>query len=385
LSTSGGESSTQDVSEEDSTWLKGKADDFYRRGDLESAVNAYSSAIDAALELVPPPIEVLLGCYSNRSLAHLRLDRVTEARLDCSAALSYFRPPPPTSATGSNDGPAENHPVSQDVTGALSTDPYGSSPKGKALFVKLLLRRGMCNCRLGLFGEASADYQEAHDAVLTELPSGSAVRSVGNSPNPHFEADAISRDLKSLRRLMTCDGLKKEADKLFSEGDVAGAWAKYSSALEVLDRHVGCWSNRAACSVALGDLPGCVADCTTALRLLNCVHDEDEQGHVLVNPESRRGGGGGPTVSLSPTSGLSSNLDMLSAVLPPVGSEKHMSWILKTLLRRAVVYVQLGQLDEAISDYGFALSLDPSNEALKSDITKLTNLRAAKGSQTPNT
>ena len=47
------------VDEEDPTWLKAKGDDFFRGGDYRSAINAYSSALDAD--------EHMIGCYANRA------------------------------------------------------------------------------------------------------------------------------------------------------------------------------------------------------------------------------------------------------------------------------------------------------------------------------
>ena len=50
-------------------------DDFYRGGDYRSALNVYSAAIDADDHMV--------ACYANRSACYLKLDMLTECRLDC--------------------------------------------------------------------------------------------------------------------------------------------------------------------------------------------------------------------------------------------------------------------------------------------------------------
>jgi regulator of sirC expression with transglutaminase-like and TPR domain len=64
---------------------------------------------------------------------------------------------------------------------------------------------------------------------------------------------------------------------------------------------------------------------------------------------------------------------MLSAILPPVGSEKRVKWITTTILRRGAAYAQQGHLDKAVSDYSYASGINPDNAALKSDVNKMKN------------
>ena len=59
------------------------------------------------------------------------------------------------------------------------------------------------------------------------------------------------------------------------------------------------------------------------------------------------------------------------------GSEKRKSWTLKTLSRRAAAYLQLQDIDNAIKDFGSAVGIDPTNEALKSDLNKLNIMKSA--------
>ena len=66
---------------------------------------------------------------------------------------------------------------------------------------------------------------------------------------------------------------------------------------------------------------------------------------------------------------------MLSAILPPPGSDKRKAWKLKTLARRGAALAQLCRWDEAVADYAAASSLDPSDGNLRSDLTKLMNRR----------
>ena len=70
----------------DPTWLKGKGDDFFRAGDVRSAINAYSAAIDAD--------EDLTSCYSNRAACYLKLGMFVECEVDCNTAVKQIKEDP---------------------------------------------------------------------------------------------------------------------------------------------------------------------------------------------------------------------------------------------------------------------------------------------------
>ena len=222
----------QDVSEEDPSWLKGKGDDFFRGGDVKSAINAYSAALDVD--------EDFLACYSNRAACYLKLGQLSDCIHDCTAALGLYdkmedssRPPSTTKA-------------------------------------KLHLRRGAAACNLGNYEDAGEDYRAGQKA-LTGI-EGAASEAL---------ATQIDGDLVVLDRLVKVDTLKKMGDKEFSEGNIDAASGIYSEALGVVSVHVGCISNRSACKLAAGDLQGCIDDCSAALSVLELSVGEGQSGAGL--------------------------------------------------------------------------------------------------------
>ncbi len=206
----------KDISEEDPTWLKAKGDDFFRSGDVRSALNAYSSALDID--------ETMVSCYSNRSACYLKLNMFDECRLDCSDGIKH-----------------------------LTTEQADSD---KNMLIKLLMRRGAAACQLGNFTDSLTDYQDA----LRHSQSNSGSDAI---------AASLVEDIQRLELLVTADKLKKEADFAFSENKLTDAIDKYSDAIALIPVHVGCISNRATCKIALKDYQGCIDDCTVALDLLS--------------------------------------------------------------------------------------------------------------------
>jgi dyslexia susceptibility 1 candidate gene 1 protein len=303
-----------DVSEEDPHWLKGKGDDFFRSSDFKSALNAYSAAIDAD--------ENMTVCYNNRSACYLKLKMFVECRLDCIKAIELLQC-------------------------EIEINPDDNCINESQL-VKMLIRRGAASSQLGNFQEALTD----HMVALENLVANDKIVVKG------VNAESLAVDIDRLKSLVKVDTLKKEADYILSEGKISEAAAKYTESLELISVHVGCLSNRAACKISLGDFQGCVDDCAVALDVLAI---DLSEGNVS-----------------SQYSGKSSSLNMLSFILPEIGSEKRKTWVIKTILRRAAAYVRLNDLDEALNDYNTAASLDPENQTLKSDINKLNSFRENK-------
>lgn len=299
-----------DITEQDPSWLKAKGDDFYRGGDVRSAINAYSSAIEAD--------EDMIACYSNRSACYLRLGMDQDCKEDCTVAMQKLE---------KQRGP-DSELASADT----------------AMMVKLLLRRGVAQCRLGQMVAALADYV-ASCAILVGH-GGEQIQVAGVS------LDTVQDDIKRLKRIVAADEKKTEADLAFSNSDPSKAQALYSEAIEYLPEHVACLSNRSACKIALGDLTGCIEDCTKAIDLLQAgvQHSANEQ--------------------LS-----DSMLSMLHAIIPPAGSEKRKQWLLKSLVRRGAIYAQLNDLVSAARDYSLAVSLDPENKDLQADLQNIINAR----------
>lgn len=379
-----------DVTEEDPNWLKAKGDDFFRSGDIRSALEAYSSAIDADPNMT--------ACYSNRSACFLKLNMLKDCVMDCSEAIKQLQLEESLDqSSGSN---------TSSTTNALTSDGIAISA-GTASLVKLLSRRAFAYCPLGMYAEALADYEGAvrrvdkaiessttsssHSSTSssTSINSSDSTSSVvgGGSSGPimvgTINTTTLRADLARIVLLNEADQLKKQGDSILGQGEVAKAAEKYTEALARISVHVGCLSNRSACKMALGDIAGCVADCDEALLLLEMDVSRAGSGIVTVGSDGGAVSGGvgsaegGIAFGGTPAGpgANSASVHMLAAILPPPGSEKRKAWVMKTVTRRGAAYAKLGRIDEAVADYSLACSLDPKNEALKVDLNKIRNYR----------
>lgn len=331
-----------DSCEENPTWLKEKGDNFYRGGDMRSAVNAYSAALDMD--------EKMVTCYSNRSACYLRLDMSAECRLDCTEGIKLIDEELANISESNKSAVTLSHAAVKEITTL------------KVMLSKMLLRRGSANCQMGLFSEALCDYTRTNNILFGyENKNNSGVNKIVNYEDREFCVTGITKpslaaDVGKICQLLDADILKKEGDALFADNKLAESCLKYDEAICLVPVHVGCLSNRSACRLAMKDVHGCIDDCSRALALLSSSSSKD------VSTE---------------TSSICAST-MLKAILPSVGSEKRMSWVVKTLLRRGAAYAQLSQLDEAVEDYRTASALDQKNESLKSDLNKIINFREGK-------
>jgi len=305
-----------DITEEDPNWLKAKGDDFFRNGDLRSAVNAYSAAIDGDEHMLPS--------YSNRSACYLKLGKYLECQQDCATGIKLIESETDVSKIDSNL---------------------------KALVLKLYMRRAVANCQLGLFAESLADFEISKNLITQSRYTGEGVVN-------GMTLESVDEDIKKINVLISVESLKKEGDITFAESKLDTALLKYSEALTLFPAHVGCLSNRSACKLALGDIEGCISDCTEALGILQVDIERIQSTKSEVLLEG------------------SNNINMLSSILPPSGSEKRRQWAIKTITRRGVAYARLGNYKDAVTDYTVATGLDPTNELLKSDLEKYKNLQS---------
>lgn len=417
LGTKGG---GKDVSEEDPVWLKAKADDFFRSGDFHSALNAYDAALlcddafqafvntsagAAAAVLEQESLnDTTIKCLSNRSACYLKLGRAQQCANDCTLGLQLIQ-------LGNAGGAAA---ADIDVAPAASK----SSSPFDVHCIKLLARRGTCLCQLGKFIDALTDF---HSALGRTQKLGGAQLSTLKG----LSIESLNADIARLRLLSDTDRLKKEGDSLFADRNMDGALLKYNQSLALVPIFVSGLSNRSACKLAMGDLQGCIDDCSSAIALLE--HKPDAK--VFDNPFS------------DAQEGSHSMVLMLTHILPPVGSDRRKSWIVKTRCRRAVALQQLvtgilqkrkagsssnssnsgskdssannspskpilsiggekggegsasaansssatsknesdsvllQQLQQAIDDFSVACSIEPGNAALKTDLEKLEALK----------
>lgn len=227
----GKRSSDISVTESDPTWLKGKADDFYRLGDFRSAVNAYGSAID--IDGSQPAL------YSNRAACYLQLGELDACVGDCAKGLSLLLR---TADALERSGTMGAKMVSK---AAAEMEPAAAA----SMRVKLLVRRGTAHCQLGAYGAGHADYSAAH------------ALSGGADP-------ALAADVARVETLVRCDALKREGDAHFGAREMGAALAKYGEALAADAGFVSCLSNRAVCHLTMGSCQACVDDCSRALELL---------------------------------------------------------------------------------------------------------------------
>lgn len=311
----------QDVSEEDPVWLKAKGDDFFRSGDVRSAINAYSAAIDAD--------ESFIQCYSNRAICYLQIQLFAQCKLDCDKAIQLIHEKLPPSMEKINTSNMEK-----------ITEKDMEMFKLVATFVKLLLRRGNSLCSLGHFQESYSDYCQAL-VKFQQLPVN-----VTSSSLTNISIQSIQSDIDRLKLLCSIESMKKEADALIGEKQLTSALEKYNQVLDILPIHVSALSNRAGCKIALSDIEGAIKDCSSAIEVLK-MNDE----HSFARNDGIK--------------------NMLSSILPPPGSDKRKQWLLKTTLRKAVALVQLERFPEAIEEYKEAMKIDPSNNQIKADYDNL--------------
>lgn len=320
-----------DISEEDPTWLKAKGDDFYRTGDVRSALNAYSAALDLD--------ENYIAAYSNRASCYLQLQLFEQCKLDCDSAMKCVmeelaRLTIPTPSQSDDTLQLQHNELASTRRDSFDRD------KLQATFVKLLVRRGGAMCHMGKYPEALADYSQALVKFL-QLSASAIVNFNGN-----ITPESLQSDVQRIKLLSHVEHMKREGDALYSEQKISEAVQKYDEVLQLLPVHVGALSNRSACHMVSGNTLAAIQDCEVALDLLFHVSAE---------------------------SGKEQRTSMMGAILPAKGSEKRKQWILRTLLRKAVALLQLDRMQEALDSYRQASQLDPENNALKADIEHLEN------------
>jgi tetratricopeptide (TPR) repeat protein len=330
-----------DTTENDPAWLKSKADEFYRGGDYLSSVSAYSAAIE--LDKSIPAL------YSNRSACYMQLLMLSECRTDCTEGIRL---------------------IDEELAGILSRQSsstttnavHGESLSLRVMLTKLLMRRGSASCQVGAFTEALSDFTRSYTILFGYLSKASTSAGTldqvkNQSHDVEFSLPGVTKasllvDLEKVEKLLKAEALKKEGDALFAEEKLSESHGKYTDALHLVPVHVGCLSNRSACSLTSKNIHSCIDDCSDALSILR---DTDSSS-------SRHTCGG-------------SQFDMLNSILPRIGSAKRTSWVVKTLLRRGAAHAQLNHLAEAIEDYSAAFVLEPLNEVLKSDLDKMIAYR----------
>merc|ERR1711871_14822 len=303
---------SRDISERDPFWIKGKGDDFFRAKDYRAAVNAYSSAYSLD--------NTLIAALSNRAACHLQLKAFEKCIADCGVLLDE---------KVKLVTPAERQ--------LMTAVQLREDSKAMKLRVKVLVRRGSAYCKLGKYKESIEDYENS-------------IRLAGSHPalKSQIELDPLWDDLEMIQNLNNSNTLKTEADSLFKEGNLAGAFKKYSEALAIEPTFVSILSNRASNLLAMGKWSEAADDCSSALDLLGIGSNEKKTNLEPVGP------------------------------VPQKGSPRFKSWVVKTLVRRGTAYCKLSNYQAALKDYEDALKFDADNEALIKDVERMKDLLAAK-------
>jgi tetratricopeptide (TPR) repeat protein len=204
-----------DVGNVDPVWLNSKGDEFYQRGDIGSAINAYSEALKADRTM----IETLIA----RAACFLDLREAEPCIKDCLAALSLLD---------------------------TSIEARFENDEESLIFrKKVLTRLGMAYC-----------LNTEHDKALEKFHSVLQL-----DENDTFALQTICY----LKTLMEVIALKKEADSNFSVGNLQEAKDNYNRAEKLDPFHIQVLMNRAACHLATRDSAACLQDCNTALNLLS--------------------------------------------------------------------------------------------------------------------
>ncbi|CAK8991718.1 Dynein axonemal assembly factor 4 [Durusdinium trenchii] len=139
--------------------------------------------------------------------------------------------------------------------------------------------------------------------------------------------------------------LKGKGDDFFRAGNYDGALNAYACALELDPKMTSCLSNRAACFLKLGHNERCIEDCDLALAQIKQERDEevalaDKEGFAQVPKELKR------------------TKDMRK----------------KLHVRKGTALCNMESFTPALTEYQFALDLDPQNEELQADCARLTCL-----------
>mmetsp|Transcript_11623 Transcript_11623/g.40432 ORF Transcript_11623/g.40432 Transcript_11623/m.40432 type:complete len:625 (+) Transcript_11623:74-1948(+) len=227
----GGESltDTSNISERQPIFLKDKADKLLSSGNITSALELYTKAIEVEL-LSPHPDMLLTKLFSNRSVCFSKLCQFTDVQADVTQALDLM------------------------IEHNTCASGCWSRELEKQRF-KLLLRRAHALTQQKKWTAALSDFESAHQI----RPNDACV--VANM-----------QDLLACTKPLDCKALKGLGDTRFRAGNIYGAAAAYSSALQLQDvsevLKLTCLLNIVTCAKRRGDY-GCIVDlCNIAFRTI---------------------------------------------------------------------------------------------------------------------
>lgn len=333
--------------------LKEKGDSFYRAGDLQGAVSAYSEALSLIQEW--PTLDstglLLLACYSNRSACYLRLSKwdaylpmvgkggaVTDngglihsrARLrlcvgDCARGLSI-------------------------ICDEVSPPPLVQVQK-EIRRSKLLARRGNALWLVGHFKEAVADFSAAKyhlGSCKFRVHGEWTEQELGDQKTQKAALYEVDQLLARYQGLLERhdkgehDTSKGLGDEALQAGDYDKACKLYTQSIQLNPVNVPAFSNRAACYLAMGQGQAAFCDSSCAIVLLDDAEDPDgdDEDVNLDDDEDEE-------VKRSPV------LQLIRA---------------RALARRGASLAWLGKFTSARADLAGAVDLNPDDSAMKRDL-----------------
>ena len=302
------------------SWLKGKGDDFYRARDYRAAINAYTTALEIDSTLLP--------AMGNRSACYLHMGELVRCVDDCDAILNRLDKE------------------------SMHVNAKPKDPQTTAMRLKALARRGAAKCQQGAYADAVVDYRMV--VTLTNMQDPSLIA-----------------DLRRVIRLAKCSELKRQGDAHFGDGRLQQALACYREVLASEPGFVSAISNCAVCQLAMGRLEECVVDCSRALEILAVDPATVESMDSMMLEIGGTGVDGHSMNSKEKNGSFQTHPVLPAGPVPPIGSAKRRSWVLKTVARRGTAKAALGELAEAIRDYECACNMDPNDSGLKADLNSL--------------
>ena len=339
------------LAESDPTWLKRKADGFYRGGDYLAAINAYSTIIekdadrvlveeaetgegmdadkakDTGIDAGTGPgcfVSIRARAYMNRSACYLQVEEPRLCIHDCRRSIEL---------------------MDDFDVGSGSSESNSSIDRMR---VKILIRMAMAQCQLDTLHDlklALKHLDSANSIMATNnnndgTPSDNGnVSALGNSNSSVH--NVIKVGIQSLKTTIQAYEHKRAADKAFGNNDLKACIDMYSTAIKIDHFMMKAYSNRSGAYFFIGNYDGCIKDCTVVLETLKQKHQ------VTVNA----GGSFCPGVNLV-------TFDRIGIPLP--GTEARTELVQVCLYRRAAAYSKRnteGDLDLASNDIGMADNL----------------------------
>jgi dyslexia susceptibility 1 candidate gene 1 protein len=343
-----------DISERDPQWLVGKGNDFFQAGNVEGALNAYSTALDVDSGLV--------SALSNRAACWLKLCLPARAVEDCSAALLRI----------AKDAKEEAELASREGFAEPPRELHRTRESRK----KLHARKGQALKDLDDLAGALREFQLA------------------------LELDEFNEDLKAdtaqLTLLVQAAAFKDMGDAEFRAKDPRAALLSYGKALALNPDLVPALLNRSACHLKLGDTAAMVEDCRAALEVLDAQGAGAAQCAAAVAAAAAAAAAtqGGSPAPLPPLPGLVATTSAAPTAQPPPRlspPEQHKqrkaveeaTLRIKLLVRLGTGEGELGELASAFAHFKAALELAPTDIDIAKQAKRAESLLAAASAGTP--